>query len=74
MKDKIDGPALAELQKVVPVQVRQPRMEMGKPTFSNEKGDPLTVGDTLRERLDLFNKFNSKDYTRAFGTITSAPK
>jgi hypothetical protein len=74
MKDKIDEKALADLRMVVPVQVRQPRMEMGKPTFSNEKGDPLTVGETLRERLDLFNRFNSKDFTRAFGAITSAPK
>jgi hypothetical protein len=71
LKNQIDDKSLADLRAVVPVQVRQPRKdEKGAPTFSNDKGDPLTVGDTLRERLDLFNKFNAKDFTRSFGNVT----
>jgi hypothetical protein len=71
---KIDDKVVADLRTVLPVQVRQPRKDdMGKWTFSNKDGDPMTVGDTLRERLDLFNKFNANEYKRAFGAVTGAP-
>jgi hypothetical protein len=74
MKDKIDEKAMSQLRTVVPARVREPRMEDGKPTFSNDKGDPMTVGDTLRQRLDLFNRFNSEKFTTAFKAVSGAPK
>ena len=42
-------------------------------TFSNDKGDPMTVGDTLRQRLDLFNKFNAEKFTTGFKAVSGAP-
>jgi len=59
----------------VPARVREPRKDGETWTFSNDKGDPMTVGDTLRQRLDLFNKFNSEKFTTAFkGFSGQSPK
>jgi hypothetical protein len=33
----------------------------------------MTVGDTLRQRLDLFNKFNSEKFTTAFKGMSGQP-
>lgn len=66
---KADPKELEALAAVIPIQVRQPRLDGDKPTFSNKDGDPMTVGDTLKERLDLFNAFSKDKFGKAFGAL-----
>jgi|GEM_PF-966051 len=67
MKMDIPKETLEKLAKKVPVRVR----EM---PYSDNDGNPVTVGATLRQRLDLFNKFNAKDFSSAFGDVLGPPK
>ncbi len=62
---------LEVLRKVVPTRVRMPRKDAdGSFTYSTDSGDPMTVGQTLRQRLDLFNKFNPDDFTASFRAVS----
>jgi hypothetical protein len=61
---------LEQLRTVVPTRVRMPLKDKGGYTYSAPDGDPITVGQTLRQRLDLFNKFNAKDFTSSFRAAT----
>jgi hypothetical protein len=66
--------SLDGLRIVLPVRVREPRKEGDKWTFSKppvagKDLEPMTVGETLRQRLDLFNDFNSAKFKPAFEAI-----
>jgi hypothetical protein len=52
---------LEALKKTIPVQVR------AEP-YSTEMG-PRTVGDTLRQRLDVFRLYDPKDFSKAFREV-----
>lgn len=76
MKMAPNEAALKKLGMTVPVRVREPRedpVDSGKFTYSNAAGDPLTVGDTLRQRLDVFSKYNARDFTSSFRGVFGAP-
>jgi hypothetical protein len=71
LKSAMNDASLEPLRKVVPTRVRMPRKDKdGAYSYSNDAGDPITVGETLRERLDLFNRFNAKDFTSSFRGVT----
>jgi hypothetical protein len=70
LKAEMSDKQLDALRKVVPTRVRMPRKDKdGAYSYSNDAGDPITVGETLRQRLDLFNKFNADDFTSGFRGI-----
>src|SRR5262249_24532118 len=56
-KDKLDA-----LGKVIPVQVREE-------PYSTKDGNPRTVGETFRARMDLFRLYDSKNFSTAFGDV-----
>ena len=61
------------------LRVREPRKEGDKWTFSKpavagKDPEPMTVGETLRQRLDLFNDFNSAKFKPAFEAIHGKSK
>ena len=62
MGNKIDPKELQALAKVLPLRVR------AEP-YSDKNGDPVTVGATLRQRLDLFNAFSPNDFSASFRDI-----
>ena len=59
----VDAAKLDGLGKVVPVRVRTP-------PYSNDMGEPHTVGDSLRLRLDVFRRYDANDFTNAFKAAT----
>ena len=62
MKMDPDKAALDKLGATIPTRVRQP-------PYSDANGDPKTVGATLRQRLDLFGKYDPREFTQAFEGI-----
>lgn len=75
MKVDINDAALKALGKTVPVRVRERNSGDGmyKGTYSNDAGEPYTVGETLRQRLDVFTKYTAKDFTSSFRGVLGAP-
>jgi hypothetical protein len=58
---------LDALGKTIPVQVRTG-------PYSTDTGEPRTAGDTLRQRLELFGRYRSNDFTAAFQDLLGPKK
>lgn len=67
MGDKIPADKLKALGKAVPVQVRLP-------PYSTAKMEPRPAGDEIGPRLDLFGRFQSKDFIAKFRDLSGGGK